>query len=77
MYDTEDVHTLTQRFLEIMELRKTTSKENNFNTSMGQSRMDKSQSRKITRDEEIRQRKHGKTVGKLLYQEFLKVILDF
>jgi len=58
MYDSEDVSILTQRFLEIMELRKNSSKENNFTTSLGNNnRLDKSQSRKITRDEEIRQRK--------------------
>lgn len=41
MYDSEDVGTLTSKFVEIIEMRKNTMKENNFTSSMN-NRNDKS-----------------------------------
>jgi hypothetical protein len=32
---------------------------------------------KLTRDEEVKLKKQQSSLGKLLYQDFLKVILDF
>ena len=79
MYDSEDVNTLTQRFLEIIELRKQSKKENNnnFHSSIPLKTHEKSLNRKMTRDEEIKQRRQTKQTAKLLFSEFLKIILDF
>ncbi len=41
MYDNEDVNTLTSKFMEIIEMRKNTMKENNFTSSLN-TRTDKS-----------------------------------
>ncbi|CDW87543.1 UNKNOWN [Stylonychia lemnae] len=77
MYDSEDVNTLTNRFLEIIDQRKLNRKENNFHSSVPLRTQEKSNTRKISRDEEIKQRRNVKQVSKLMYQEFLKIILDF
>jgi hypothetical protein len=67
MYDSEDVNTLTNRFLEVIDQRKQNRKENNFNSSIPLRTQEKSNSRKISRDEEIKQRKNVKQVSKLMY----------
>ena len=76
MYDSEDVNTLTSRFMEVIEQRKN-KKENNFNSSIPLKTLEKSQTRKLSRDEEIRQKKFESKAHKLYYPEFLKIILDF
>ena len=61
MYDSDDVNTLTKRFNEVIDNRKNSmSKENNFNTSVPMRSLEKSATRKLSRDEEVRQRKHVK-----------------
>jgi hypothetical protein len=54
MYDSDDVNTLTQRFLEIIEQRKSQRKENNFNSSVPLKGHEKQNTRKMSRDEEIK-----------------------
>ena len=76
MYDSDDVNTLTQRFQEVIEQRRN-KKENNFNSSIPLRTQEKSAQRKLSREEEIRQRKQEKQIYKLYYSEFLKIILDF
>lgn len=73
MYDKEDVQTLTDRFIECIEVRKN-RKENNFNGSM---QVQKMNNRKLSREEEMRKRKMDRNEYKLFYADFLKIILDF
>lgn len=76
MYDREDVEILMERFRECIECRKQ-RKENN-NTIQQSHRMNTaSQTRKISRDEETLKKRFQKKDTKLMYSEFLKVILDF
>jgi len=60
MYDSDDVNTLTSRFMELIEHRRQNKKENTFNSSVPLKGHEKQNNRKMSRDEEIRQRKQGK-----------------
>lgn len=75
MYDMEDVSTLTQRFMDTIDGRKN-KKENHFNVSIGFNST-KNINRKLSREEELKKRKLEKAESRLLYSEFLKIILDF
>lgn len=85
MYDIQDVAILTEKFMESIEFRKQ-RKENQggqvaspnnvaaaYQMTIGNSKF---QQRKISRDEEIKQKTRKEEV-KLMYAEFLKIILDF
>jgi hypothetical protein len=76
MYDREDVETLMHRFRECVEVRKQ-RKENSAFPQQSHRMNTASASRKLSRDEEIMKRKSNKSDNKLLYCEFLKVVLDF
>jgi len=75
MYDSEDISSLSQMFYEAIEQRKVkkenTGFQSNFMASMGGTSKFGG-SRKHSRDEF-----KPKVDSKLLYQEFLKIILDF
>jgi hypothetical protein len=76
MYDREDVQILSERFGECIEQRRN-KKENNTLASSGAMPQAKINTRKLSRDEELRKRKQVKSENRLTYQEFLKIILDF
>ena len=73
MYDRDDVTLLTDRFMECIEARRN-KKENIFHST---STLAKMQNRKLSRDEEIRMRSEKSSEVRLMYNEFLKIVLDF
>jgi hypothetical protein len=75
MYDREDVAVLTDRFLEVIEQKKNRKENQAFSHTSGNNA--KGNTRKLTRDEELKKGKLDKNEFKLIYSDFLKIILDF
>ena len=93
MYDRDDVATLTSRFMECIQARKQLGQisQNSSILMMMPGSLSMKENKgshnstmimplrpnKLTREDEVKLKKQQKTSGKLLYADFVKVILDF